>query len=178
MYTPASRRIGVAAALVAAAWIHLGGREPAVVDTTAANPALQRAADAWDRGDYITALTTYQDLLAGPDAAAALEPIALQTGELFRTVELTANGANPAFSPDSRHFAFETGPGVSAGTASGAARTTHVRATAAPAIDLTTLDGGDASFCPDGRGVAFLRINATPEIMAAQAAVAAAASAQ
>ena len=46
--------------------------------------------------EEIAALTAYQDLLAGPDAAAVLEPIALQTGELFRTTELTSDGANPA----------------------------------------------------------------------------------
>ena len=32
--------------------------------------------------------------------------------------------------------------------------------TAAPATDVTTLDGGEASFCPDGRRVAFLRVPA------------------
>jgi hypothetical protein len=120
--------------------------------------ALQRAADAWDKGDYVAALTAYQDLLSGPDAAAALEPIALQTGELFRTIELTDDGAAPSFSPDSRYVSFETGAGVNAGVASGAARRTHVRAVAAPATDVTTLDGGDASFCPDGRSAAFLRV--------------------
>jgi hypothetical protein len=167
MYT----RPGVAAALIAAGLISLGAR-----DRASADAALQRAWFDWDRGDYVAALTTYQALLAGPDAAAALEAIALQTGELYRTTELATNGANPEFSPDSRHFAFETGPAVSAGTASGSGRITHVRAAAAPARDVTTLDGGDASFCPDGRRVAFLRVPPSPEITAAQSAVAAAAS--
>lgn len=138
---------------------------------------LARADEDWEKGDYVSALTAYQKLLDGPDAAAALEPIALQTGELFRTTELTADGANPVFAPDSRHFAFETGPGVSAGTATGAGRVTHVRATDAPGTDVTTLDGGDASFCPDGRHVAFLRVAPSPELSTAQAALAAAASA-
>ncbi len=142
------KRVALTAALLAAGMISVAGRGR--LSSSGADGALQRAWDDWDKGDYLAALTTYQTLLAGPDAAAALEPIALQTGELYRTIELTSNGANPAFGPDSRYFAFETGPGVSAGTASGAARTSHVRSVAAPATDVTTLDGGEASFCPDG----------------------------
>jgi len=153
------------AALLAAGWM-------AAPSTT----ALARADEDWDRGDYVAALTAYQQLLNGPDAASVLEPIALQTGELFRTTELTLDGANPVFAPDSRHFSFETGPAVSAGTVSGANRLTHVRATANPAADVTTLDGGEASFCPDGRRVAFLRVPASPDLATAQAAVAAAAT--
>ena len=152
-----------AAALLAAGWL-----------AAPAATSLARADEDWDRGDYVAALTAYQQLLNGPDAASVLEPIALQTGELFRTTELTPDGANPVFAPDSRHFSFETGSAVSAGTASGANRLTHVRATAAPTADVTTLDGGDASFCPDGRRVAFLRVPASPDLATAQAAVAAA----
>ena len=179
MYTRRSRHIGILAALLVAGWIQLTGHDGTAADpSAAASAALQRAADAWDAGDYVTALTTYQELLSGADATTALEPIALQTGELFRTIELTPNGANPAFSSDSRYFAFETGPGVSAGAANGIGRITHVRATSAPGKDLTTLDGWDASFCPDGRTVAFLRVPPSPDIEAAQAAVAAATTAQ
>ena len=50
-------------------------------------------------------------------------------------------------------------------------RVTHVRAASAPDKDVTTLDGGEASFCPDGRSVAFLRVPATPEVTAAQSAL-------
>ena len=103
LYTHPSTRIGAVAALFAAAWIHVAGRDRAAADNTP-KAALQRAADAWDKGDYVAALTAYQDLLSGPDAPTALEPIALQTGELFRTIELTADGANPSFSPDSRYL--------------------------------------------------------------------------
>ena len=152
------------AALIAGGWIAAGP----------SGGALARADDEWNSGDYIAALTTYQQLLAGPDAAALVEPIALQTGELFRTTELTTDGANPVFAPDGRHFSFETGPAVSAGTASGAGRITHVRLTAAPTAEVTTLDGGDASFCPDGRHVAFLRVPPSSDLATAQAAIAAA----
>jgi len=98
----------------------------------ATDTALQRAHFEWDRGDYVAALSIYQDLLAGADAAQALETIALETGELYRTTELTTDGANPAFSPDGRRFSFETVEGVVAGVASGSQGITHVRSTAAP----------------------------------------------
>jgi hypothetical protein len=155
-----------AAVLLAAGWL-----------STSANPTLARAEDDWDNGRYIAALTAYQQLLNGPDAAAVLEPIALRTGELFRTTELTTDGAGPLFAADSRHFSFETGPGVTAGTAAGIGRTTHVRVVSSPATDVATLDGGDASFCPDGRHIAFLRVASSPELVAAQAAVKSAATA-
>ena len=164
------KRIGFTAALLTAGLISVAGvdRSP----SPGADAALQRADADWDKGDYVAALTTYQELLAGPDAAAVLEPIALQTGELFRATELTTDGANPTFAPDSRSFSFETGPGVAAGVASGAARITHIRTAAAPTTDVTTLDGGEASFCPDGRRVAFLRVPASPELTRAQEAIA------
>src|SRR4051812_16733890 len=148
MYT----RLGLmTAAALAAGWTALGAR-----DRAAADAALERAGFAWDKGDYISALTTYRELLAGPEGPGVLEPIALQTGELYATTELTKDGANPAFSSDSKYFSFETGAGVVAGAASGLDRVTHVRLAAAPGADAVTLDGGDASFCPDGRHVAFL----------------------
>ena len=108
------RKLGATALLLAGGLIALNARDRAATDA-----ALERAAFAWDRGDYVAALTTYQELLAGPDAATVLEPIALQTGELFVTTELTTDGANPVFAPDSRYFSFETGAGVVAGVASG-----------------------------------------------------------
>jgi hypothetical protein len=155
----------VTAACLAAFWIGAAGRERAT-DT-----ALERAFFAWDRGDYVAALAIYQDALAGPDAAQALETIALQTGELYRTTELTTDGANPTFSADGRRFSFETGPAIVAGAASGRERTTHIRSIAAPATDQASLAGSDASFCPDGRHVAYLRVPSSPEIDRAQALV-------
>ena len=65
--------------------------------------ALQNAALAWERGDYTSALTTYQELLAGPDADGVLDSIALQTGELYQTTELTTDGSNPGISSDGNY---------------------------------------------------------------------------
>ena len=70
---------------------------------------LQTADLAWERGDYVDALRSYLHILASPDAENAFESIALQTGELYRTIELTPDGAVPQFSPDGRYIAYETG---------------------------------------------------------------------
>jgi hypothetical protein len=69
---------------------------PAAVGTS--DSPLQSAALAWERGDYVAALTSYLQLLDSPDADRVLEPIALQTGELYQTLELTPDGAEPRFS--------------------------------------------------------------------------------
>src|SRR5512137_3157181 len=77
----------------------------------APKPDLEAANLAWDRGDYVAALTAYRALLTAPGGEQWLEPIALQTGELFQTREITADGSNPRFSPDGRFVAYETGSG-------------------------------------------------------------------
>ena len=166
------------AALLTAGWIQLAGRDRAPADAGAISAALQRASDAWDRGDYVTALTAYQALLSGPDAAAALEPIALQTGELFRTIELTSNGANPAFSPDSRYFAFETGPACPRAWPRGSAG----RPTSAPLRRPTRTSPRSTARTPASARTAAPSPSCAsrfqPEITAAQAAVAAAVTTQ
>ena len=41
---------------------------------------------------------------SGSPADDVVDAIALQTGELFKTIELTADGGAPRFSPDGRYF--------------------------------------------------------------------------
>ena len=88
------RKLTLAAAVAAALWIPLAGR--------GSDTPLQNAALAWDRGDYIAALTTYLEVLKGSASESDLEAIALQTGELFQTTELTTDGDAPQFSADGR----------------------------------------------------------------------------
>ena len=95
------RKLTLAAVVAAALSIPLAGR--------GSDTPLQSASLAWDRGDYIAALTTYLEVLKGSPAEADLEAIALQTGELFQTTELTTDGDAPQFSRDSRYIAYETG---------------------------------------------------------------------
>lgn len=108
-----------------------------------------QAADlAWERGDYPAALRGMQVLLNGAEAARFHERIALRTGELHRTIELTTDGANPAFSPDGALLLWEAG--------SGAARVTRIARTDAPTRVLTELPGGDAVVSPGNGAVAWL----------------------
>ena len=147
-------RILTLAAALGAAWIPLSGRTDSPLET---------AALAWDRGDYVSALQTYLKVLDSPDAGASLETIALQTGELFHTIELTTDGAEPEFSPDSKHFTYETGTGVT--------RTTRLFAAGNPSKAIAELQGSAAAFSPDGTKLAYLKLAPSPALLEAQAAV-------
>ena len=144
-----TRPIALTVALAGALAVSINGQT---------EPPLLTAHFAWERGDYVDALTTYLRVLDSPDADAALETVALQTGELFNTVELTPDGAAPVFAPDGRHFTYETG--------TAAARKVQVRATAHPLAPLAELNGSGAAFSPDGRSLAYLQLTPTPDLEA------------
>ena len=143
----------------------------------ALSATLDRAAFQWEKGNYVAALEAYQTILEGPDAHQALESIALQTGELYQSFELTTDGANPVFAPDGRRFAFETGSSNILATGNGAERATHIRTTDRPDTDTGILLGGNVSFCPDGRRVAYVKTERTPDVAQAEAALETAAGA-
>jgi hypothetical protein len=117
---------------------------------------------AWDAGRYPEALERLQRLLATPGSDALLEPVALLTGELYTTLELTKDGRAPRWSGDGRFAAFETG--------TGAARATHVVAyengALSPVVQLT---GYGLVFSPDGRSAAYFSSAEVPQIRAARA---------
>ena len=115
--------------------------------------ALAEADLAWQRGDYPTALQGYLALLDSPDGDAVLPHVALQTGELFTTIELTDDGAAPAFSPDGRFLTYEVGHGI--------ARRTLVAAVDDPRHPVLELPGSAAAFSPDGSQVAYLKPSPT-----------------
>ncbi len=130
---------------------------------------LARAELAWERGDYPVALRGYLQILDAPGADAALDAIALRTGELFQTTEVTADGLAPQFSPDDRHFLYEQGIGMR--------RVTRLLEVSAPTRVVTELKGWGAAFSPDGAKIAFVQAPAaTPEMDKAQAALEAAQS--
>jgi hypothetical protein len=54
--------ITLTAAVCAALWMPVSGRTP--------DSPLQTAAIAWDRGDYVTALTTYLQILGNSSGGA------------------------------------------------------------------------------------------------------------
>lgn len=69
----------------------------------------RRALDAWDAGQYPNALKDLQALMRSPAAAQYLERVALLTGELFVTTELSNDGRNPRISADGQVATYETG---------------------------------------------------------------------
>ena len=149
------RTLTLAAVLMGAAWIPFAASR--------AETPLQSAAFAWDRGDYVSALTTYLDVLDGTATPAELEAIALQTGELFHTTEITTDGAAPLFSPEGGHIAYETGtvPAV----------TTRIIRASDLRKPVAELQGFRGVFSPDGSQFAYLKVTATPAIRRAAEAV-------
>jgi peptidase M28-like protein len=128
----------------------------------AASSRLDAANDAWERGDFVGALTSYIQLLNGPQGDAMLEPIARRTGEVFRTDELTADGRNGRFAADSRYIVYEIGLESS--------RRTRVLRNDAERAVVADLPGISATFSSDGARVAYLKVVETAEVKkAAQA---------
>ena len=136
----------------------------------AADTPLDEADLAWQRGDYVGALTIYSKLLTSSDAESVLEPIALQTGELYKTIELTSDGASPQFSPDGRHLTYEQGTGLE--------RVTRLLTADGSTKPLAELRGSGAAFSPDGTKLAYLKLAPSAALKTAQAALDASAAAE
>jgi Tol biopolymer transport system component len=149
------RKLILVLAAAAAAWIPLSGWSN---DTP-----LQAAAIAWDHGDYVTALSAYQKILSGTPSDDEFEAIALQTGELFQSTELTTDGDAPQFSPDGRYIAYESGALT--------ARTIRLALASEPKKPIATLPGLRAAFSPDGKNLAYLKLVVSPALEKAAAAV-------
>ena len=122
---------------------------------------------AWQRGDYAAALNGFIQILGGPGGDADLERIALTTGELFQTTELTSDGRNGRFSWDGRFVLYESGLEVS--------RRTLVLANDDSRRLLFEVPGISATVNRDGSKIAYLRVNQTPDVKRASDALDAAA---
>ena len=129
----------------------------------ASSRGIDSANDAWDRGDYISALNAYIQILNGAGGDSYVEPIARATGEVFRTVELTADGRAGRFSPDGRFILYETGLETSRGT--------RIFRNDAERTPVAELAGISATFSPDGERVAYLKVVETPEVKTAAEAL-------
>src|SRR5215510_1634851 len=128
------RRIAAALVTVAAS--------AAVIRAAVGGSALDAANSAWQRGDYIAALNGYAKVLNGPGGDEYVEPIALTTGELYRSYELTSDGRAGRFSPDGRYILYETGLETS--------RRTRILRNDAQRSAVADLPGISATFSPDG----------------------------
>ena len=148
------KRIAWAAAAAVALLTTVSGQQPH-------RPDLETAMLAWDQGDYAAALTAYQALLAAPGAEQVLDAIALQTGELFQTRTIAADGANPRFSPDGRFVAYEAGSGTS--------RLTRIVEPGAGMKVVADVRGYSLAFLPQGDRVAYLKLQPPEKLAQAQA---------
>jgi Tol biopolymer transport system component len=132
-------------------WLALGVGAPAPRTT-----GLDAANDAWLRGDYIPALNGYIQALSAPGRDDTLEQIALTTGELYRTDEITDDGRAGRFSPDGRYIVYETGLETS--------RRTRILKNDASRALVADLPGISATFTSDSSKVAYLRVNDTDDV--------------
>jgi hypothetical protein len=73
---------------------------------TTTQEIFEKAIDNWDEGDYIEALSSFQTIMNGKDADAYFERIALQTGELFKAIEIAEDGKELKFSKDGKYAIF------------------------------------------------------------------------
>ena len=131
----------------------------------------RRALDAWDAGQYPAALDDLQAILRSPASAEYRDRIALLTGELFVTTELTTDGRNPRVSRTGKYLSYESGP---------ASRpvTRVVTVTGGAPKVVAELAGTDAVFDTAETRVAWLRPKAGAEWTNAAAAFDAAGSNQ
>jgi hypothetical protein len=151
----------------------LGGSVAVAATQTSAAPAARwwRALDAWDAGRYPAALEDLRALMQSPSAAEYRDRVALLTGELFVTTELTTDGRSPRVSTTGRYISYETGP-----TARVVTRVVTV--TNRRVQSVAELSGSDAALDSTETRVAWLRPKITPEWTHAEAAVDVAGSAQ
>ena len=103
--TPASP---VLSALLAASLLPASLTRRAAPTDTGSLPARL----AWERGDYPEALRGFSALLESPGGDRYLEEVALITGELYRTTELTRDGRSVRVSASGKLASFETGTGA------------------------------------------------------------------
>ena len=129
---------------------------------SAQNATFDSAYFAWERGQYITALDGMLRVLRSAQGDAYHDRIALLTGELYKTTELTTDGRNIAWSADGRYGLYETG--------SGASRVTRlIERRNGTFVQAREIPGYSAAFAADGSRLVALQPVETPEITQARA---------
>jgi hypothetical protein len=116
------------------------------------------AAYAWEAGRYIEALGRLERLLTGPHRDTLLAPIALLTGELYRTREIAPDAASPRWSPDGTTLAYEIGSDT-------LRRSVLLNPNDAGPLRPDTLPGYAATFAPDGSEIAYLSAGASGVVL-------------
>ena len=126
------------------------------------SPELQEAYYAWDRGEYAAALEGYLAALNGRAGDRLKDGIALLTGELYEVTELTDAGSDIRVSPDGRHGTYAVGRGTEPSIALFELGET-------PRV-ISTFEGRSPTMSSIGT-VAFLRVERTSDMAAAQQAL-------
>ncbi|HEY9506724.1 MAG TPA: hypothetical protein VIQ27_12170, partial [Gemmatimonadales bacterium] len=97
-----SRLLAMVPGLMLAAPAALAAQVPARV-------AFDSAKYAWEAGRYPDALQRLERILSGPARDSLLAPVALLTGELYRTREVAPDASDPRWSPAGSLLAYEIG---------------------------------------------------------------------
>lgn len=113
--------------------------------------AFDSARYAWNAGQYPEALQRMERLLAGPARDSLLAPIALLTGELYRTRTLAPDASDPRWSPDGARLLYEIG--------GDSARRSVLHDASESGTRPDTLPGYAAAFSPDGRELVYLSLD-------------------
>jgi len=159
------QKLAIVALLVVSAAAFVLGAPPAPLTRS-----FDAATDAWERGDYIAALNGYIQVVSAPGGNTFLEPIALTTGELFQTRELTADGRAPRFSADNKFIVYETGLETSRRTR--ITRNDPSTGSGQVPVLVADLPGVSATLSSTLNQVAYLRIPDNDEIRRASDAIA------
>jgi Tol biopolymer transport system component len=109
------------------------------------------AADDWQSGRYPDALASLTALASGPSSADFHDRIALLTGDLYSTLEITTDGRSPRVSRTGEYVMYETGP---AGRV-----TTRVVRTRPGLRQIAELPTTIAAFDPAGTRLAWVRFS-------------------
>ncbi|MGH7579950.1 MAG: M20/M25/M40 family metallo-hydrolase, partial [Gemmatimonadales bacterium] len=117
---------------------------------------------AWQAGNYVEALERMERLLSGPSRDTVLTPIALLTGELYRTREIAPDAADPRWSRDGSMLAFEIG-------GDSARRSVLLNLGESGPLRPDTLPGYAAIFAPDGSEIAYVAASGAAVVLRSRA---------
>jgi Peptidase family M28 len=121
---------------------------------------LRDANDAWFIGNYRLALQTYLRVLKAANGAEMVEPIAVQTGELYHTEELSTDARGQRLSADGKLISYETG-------ALKAPITRIIETDGAHKL-IAEFPGTGAILSPSGKHVVYLKLKPNDEFSKAQ----------
>ncbi len=113
----------------------------------------EQSLDAWDSGKFVTALEDFKKILNGPMADDYFQEIALITGELYKTTEISKDGRSVKFSPGGRYISYESDQ-----------KTIHIIDIRGENRAKSEFEGKNVLFSPDESEVVFLRVQETSEV--------------